>query len=495
MKVLSAEQIRQWDEYTILNEPVTSIDLMERAAESCTRWLSARFANKRIKIFCGKGNNGADGLAIARQLAAKNILADVYIVELGALGSPDFQTNLSRLHTFPVPIHFIQHPDFFPALDKSDVVVDALYGTGLNRPLEGLTRQLVLHINQSATTVVAVDIPSGLFCDRPTSDEAVIKAGHTLTFQLLKLCFLFPENEVFFGDVQVMDIGLHTGYLQQVTSHVELVDLPLIQQIYKPRKKFSHKGTFGHSLVIAGEKGKMGAAVLCATACLRAGAGLVTAIVPEDQFPVIQAGLPEAMAMSHDEIATIDWLKYASIGIGPGLGTQQQGAELLHTVLSHYNKPVVVDADGLNIISQNQELLVELPPGSILSPHPKEFERLFGKAANHPERIQTARVHAQKLFVYIIVKGHNSFVACPDGEVYFNTTGNAGMATGGSGDVLTGILTGLLAQGYLSKEACLLGMYLHGLAADIAVQDLSQEALIAGDLTRYLGKAFMALSS
>jgi len=496
MKILSAEQIRKWDEYTMLNEPVSSIDLMERAAESCTGWLvTRRFKNRRFKIFCGKGNNGGDGLAIARQLAGKNIIADVYIVELGSLGTTDFQTNLSRLHAFPVPIHFIQHPDFFPALDKDDLVVDALYGTGLNRPLEGLTRELVLHINDSAATVVSVDIPSGLFCDKPTVDEAVIKADFTLTFQILKLCFLFPENEVFFGEVAVMDIGLHKGYLPEITSYFELVDLQLVKQIYKPRKKFAHKGTFGHALIIAGEKGKMGAAVLCATACLRSGAGLVTAMVPEEQFPVIQISLPEAMAMSQQEIATIDWLKYSSIGIGPGLGTQEEGARLVHGVLSHYNKPVVIDADGLNILSRNQELLMELPPGSILSPHPKEFERLFGESDNHLERIQAARVHAQKLFVYIIVKGHNSFVACPDGEVYFNTTGNAGMATGGSGDVLTGIMAGLLAQGYLSKETCLLGMYLHGLAADIAVQDLSQEALIAGDIPNYLGKAFIALSS
>lgn len=493
MKILSAEQIRKWDEYTILNEPITSLDLMERAAAKCTEWIEERFSDKAFKIFCGKGNNGGDGLAIARQLSGKNILCDVYIIESGSLGSEDFQANLNKLHSCPVAIHFIQHPDFFPAIDKDNIVIDALFGSGLNRTLEGLPAALVHYINTTNATVIAIDLPSGLFCDKATNTEAVIKANYTLTFQTKKLCFVFPENEPFFGDVHVLDIGLHPAYLATIDSVYNLTDVELIRKIYRPRKNFSHKGTYGHALLIAGEKGKMGAAVMCTKACLRAGAGLVSAMIPGDQFTIVQTALPEAMAMAHDDIESLEWTKYTTIGIGPGIGTGKEGATLLQEVLAHFNNAIVIDADALNILSMNQELLGELPPGSILSPHPKEFERLFGKTASQPEKIQAAKSHAQKFFIYIILKGHNSVLACPDGEIYFNSTGNPGMATGGSGDVLTGILTGLLAQGYSSKETCIMGMFIHGLAADIAVESVSQEAMIAGDIIENLGKAYLSI--
>ncbi len=498
MKILSAEQIRKWDEFTILNEPVNSLDLMERAAAKCSAWIEERFKDKIFNIFCGKGNNGGDGLAIARQLVGNNVSCDVYIMESGSLGTNDFQANLNRLHSCPVRVHFIQHPDFFPEIDESNFVIDALFGSGLNSPLEGLPGSLVQHINQASTagaTVIAIDLPSGMFCDKAINTKTVIKADYTLTFQTLKLGFLFPENEPFFGHVHVLEIGLHPGYLSTVNSLCNLADVEIIKKIYKPRKNFSHKGTYGHALIIAGEKGKIGAAVMCTKACLRAGAGLVSAMIPEDQFTIIQTALPEAMAMAHVDIETLEWTKYTTIGIGPGIGTGKEGAMLLQDVLSHFNNALVIDADALNILSVNQELLSELPPGSILSPHPKEFERLFGKTANHLEKIQVARSYAQKFFIYIILKGHNSVLACPDGEVYFNSTGNPGMATGGSGDILTGVLTGLLAQGYSSKETCLMGMFLHGLAADIAAQTISQEALIAGDIIENLGKAFLSISS
>lgn len=495
MKVLSGDQMRQWDRFTIETEPVSSIDLMERASQKCSNWIEGKnWGNIKVKIFCGKGNNGGDGLAIARQLTEKNFLCDVYILEFGSLGTDDFQTNLSKLHSFPANIHFLQHADFFPSIDKTDLVVDALYGTGLNRPLEGLSSELVEHINRSSATVVSIDLPSGMLADKP-SVNSIIKANYTLTFQQLKLSFLFPENEQYLGEVHVLDIGLHPDFEPAGNAIYDLTDRQIIRQIYKPRKQFSHKGSYGHALIIAGEKGKMGAAVLCTKACLRSGAGLVTAMVPEHQFEIIQARVPEAMAIAQELTESVSWAKYTTIGIGPGIGTSVDGAGIVQEVLTHFNKPLVIDADGLNILAANPELLLELPPGSILSPHPKEFERLFGNTSNHLESIQTAREQAQKLFVYIIVKGHFSFVACPDGEVYFNSTGNAGMATGGSGDVLTGILTGLMAQSYSAKESCILGMYLHGLSADIAVQSISQEALIAGDIVNHLAKAFLSIAN
>lgn len=496
MKILTSEQLRRWDDFTILHQPVTSIDLMERAATQCFLYLEEKkFFNNKFSIFCGKGNNGGDGLAIARLLADKGIKPTVYIVDSGSNGTANFQINLERLHSCRVEVHFIQHPDFFPVINKDDIVIDALFGTGLTRLLEGLSAELVKHINKAPAKIISIDVPSGMFADKPTTIDVVIEADYTLTFQQLKLCFLFPENENYIGDVTVLDIKLDTNFLNNISSNYELVNIELIRQIYKTRKQFSHKGTYGHSLIIAGEKGKMGAAILSTKGCLRAGAGLVSTMVPEDQFVIIQTAVPEAMVMRQEKIDEIEFVKYAAIGIGPGIGTSENSAGLLHTVLSNYNKPIVVDADALNILSANNELLSELPPGSILTPHPKEFERLFGRLLNHWEKIQMARSQAQKLFVYIIVKGHYSFVACPDGEVYFNTTGNPGMATGGSGDVLTGILTSLLGQGYAAKETCLLGIYIHGLSADIAVKSISQEALLAGDIVSFLGKAFLDISS
>jgi NAD(P)H-hydrate epimerase len=496
MKILSAEQIRKWDEYTILNEPISSIDLMERASTKCTEWIeNAKLFDLRFKIFCGQGNNGGDGLAIARQLAAKNVDVDVFIAQAGGLGTNDFQENLNRLHSSPVQIHSIHNPDFFPLIDEYDIVIDALFGSGLNRPLERLQAELVKHINSFGATVISIDLPSGMFADSATTSDAVIKATHTLTFQTLKLSFLLPENEQYSGNVSVLNIGLHNTYVTTVSSDYELLEHELLKKIYKRRKAFSHKGTFGHALVIAGEKGKMGAAVLCSRACLRAGAGLVTVMVPKDQFAIIQTALPEAMAISHQEMETLDWTKYSTIAIGPGIGNKNDGAKLVKKVLTTFTQPLVIDADALNILAGHPELLDFLPAGSILSPHLKEFERLFGKPQNHLERIQLARKHAQNLSIYIIIKGHYSVLVCPDGPVYFNSTGNAGMATAGSGDVLSGILAGLLSQGYSSKEVGLLGMFLHGLAADIAVTTCSQEALIAGDITENLGKAFLDIGS
>jgi ADP-dependent NAD(P)H-hydrate dehydratase / NAD(P)H-hydrate epimerase len=495
MKILSAEQIRKWDEYTIANEPISSLDLMERAATKCTKWLlNQNVHNKAIKIFCGKGNNGGDGLAIARLLAENEIPSEVYILEFGALGTKDFQANLSRLHLTDVPISFVQYEDAFPAITSDDIVIDALYGSGLNRPLTGLSASLVEHINAAKATVVSIDVPSGMPIDSSSVSTTVITATHTLTFQILKLCFLFPENAAWFGEITTLDISLHKDYLPTILTPYELTDVDAIKKIHKPRGKFSHKGSYGHSLIIAGEKGKMGAAALCTKACSRAGSGLVTSLVPEDQFTIIQIAVPEAMAAAMEKIESTDLSKYSAIGLGPGLGTSDNSVSTIRYVLDNYHKPLVIDADGLNNISQHEELVSMIPKESILTPHPKEFERLFGKTKNNFETLQLALQQAASLGIYIIVKGHYSFVACPDGQVYFNSTGNAGMATGGSGDVLTGIITGLLAQGYNSKDSCILGLYLHGLAGDIGAANLSQEALIAGDIVGFLGAAYKTIS-
>jgi ADP-dependent NAD(P)H-hydrate dehydratase / NAD(P)H-hydrate epimerase len=497
MKILTAEQVRLWDQYTIEHEPISSIDLMERAARKCVDWLLQQYPDAlSFSIFCGKGNNGGDGLAIARMILQENYPVTISILEFGHKGTDDFQTNLARLHQLPqADIHFIQSEEHFHQLRKEQLVIDALFGSGLNRHLEGVTAKLVEHINHSGCKIISIDIPSGLFVDHSSKGSIVIKASHTLSFQCYKPAFLVAENEDSIGELHILDIGLHNTYYEDVVSSLELVDENIIHSIYKPRKQFAHKGNFGHALLIAGSYGKMGAAVLSAKACMRSGIGLLTCHIPECGYDVLQTTVPEAMVMTDENYAVIskvntDLLKYKAIGIGPGMGTETETKKMLGEIFEAYRNPVVLDADALNIIALEKDLLKLIPAGSILTPHPKEFERLFGERANDFERIELAIEKAKELNCIIILKGHHTFIATPDGKCFFNNTGNAGMATAGSGDVLTGILTGLLAQGYSSVEAAILGVYLHGLAGDFATKEFSMEAMLAGDIVEKLGQAF-----
>jgi NAD(P)H-hydrate epimerase len=502
MKILNGEQIRQWDQYTMEHEPVSSIDLMERAAGKCVDWLQEKnFLQYPFRIFCGKGNNGGDGLAIARMLLQKQCVVTVHILEFGHLGTQDFQTNLKRLHQEKgADIHFIQGEENFPEISTKEIVIDALFGSGLNRPLEGVTASLVKHINKSGCNIVAVDVPSGLPVDHSAKGTATIRAHHTLSFQVYKLAFLLPEDGAFVGDVYVLDIGLNPEFYHSVESCYELTDEKTISNIYRPRKAFSHKGNFGHALLVTGSYGKMGAAILCAKACLRTGAGLTTCHVPKCGYEIMQTATPEAIVMVDFNSSILtkideDVTKYSCIGLGPGIGTASETKALLEDVFDNNKKPVVLDADALNIISSDRKLFGKIPRDSVLTPHPKEFERLFGKTENDYERLQLAQKKAEELNVVIVLKGHHTFIATPNGKGYFNNTGNAGMAKGGSGDVLTGILTALACQGYNSVEASVLGVYLHGLAGDFAADKYSIEAMMASDIIDNLGEAFASISS
>jgi hydroxyethylthiazole kinase-like uncharacterized protein yjeF len=501
MKILNAEQIRAWDQYTMQHEPVSSIDLMERAARSCFGWFEDNgWLINAFAIFCGKGNNGGDGLAIARMLSERGCKVSVYILEFGHKGTDDFQTNLARLHQYPsVDIHFIQDENNFHQLPKDTVVIDALFGSGLSRPLDGITAKLVDHLNESDCTIIAIDVPSGMSVDRSSKGNKIVRANYTLSFQCYKLAFLVPENAGFIGDVSILDIGLLSEFLLSVDSKYELIDMSMIRSIYKTRNRFSHKGNFGHAMIIAGSYGKMGAAVLSAKACLRSGVGLLTCFVPKCGYEILQTALPETMVMTdvNNSILTKvdeDVLKYNSIGIGPGLGTASESRMAIKELMAAYKKPIVIDADALNSLAMDKSVS-SLPPGSILAPHPKEFERLFGESKNDFERIEKASANARSLNCLIILKGHHTFIATASGKSYFNSTGNAGMATAGSGDVLTGILTGLLAQGYSSEEASILGVYLHGSAGDLAARKFSQEAMLASDIIDNLGDAYKKLET
>jgi hydroxyethylthiazole kinase-like uncharacterized protein yjeF len=500
MKIFSAEQIKAWDAYTIEHEPIGSLALMERAATACLQWiLAGAYSKKHFHIFCGKGNNGGDGLAIARLLVQQQYEVDVYILEQGASGTPDFQTNLQRLHKCTHRIRFLQTKEIFPKINNDDVVVDALFGTGLTRPVNGLAAELIRWINAHAEHIISIDMPTGMYADISSLGNNIVRADHTLSFQCWKQAFLMEENAAFVGTVHILPIGLHPAFEENEPCWLQMITGDSFKNHLLMRNAFSHKGDYGHALMIAGSKGKMGAAVLAANACMHSGVGLLTVHLPECGYGIMQTALPEAMVSvdNNAEIFSIvpqDLDKYSTIGIGPGLGTGDITSQAMMSLINQYKQPMVLDADALNIIAQKGIAYFDIPQGSIFTPHPGEFERLFGSAPNHFERVLLALRKAHELQSVIVLKSKYTLIACPDGTAWINPTGNPGMAKAGSGDVLTGIITGLLTRGYSSEIAARLGVYLHGYAGDMAVSQQGFESALAGDITANLPLAFAALS-
>lgn len=499
MKIFSASQIKEWDSYTIQNEPVKSIDLMERAAVAFSNWLTRHFnKNTSFKLFCGSGNNGGDGLAIARHLSEKKYTVSVFIIKKNKSGSADFESNLKRLKKTSAVLIFLENEKQFPTFSKGDVIIDALFGTGLNKKPTGFFSTLIKYINNNAGNVISIDIPSGLYLEKSSVENPVVSADYTLTFQNQKLAFLMSENESYFGKVILLDIGLSKEYEEKETSQFELVDKNLIVEIYIPRKTFANKGDYGYACMLAGSYGMMGAAVLSSKACLRSGVGKLTCYICESGYNILQTSVPEAMCRVFGNRFVKEANSYSDfdvIGIGPGIGKHASHKQLLKDLFTNFKRPVVIDADALNVLSENQSLYKSITANSIITPHPKEFERLFGKSGSDFGRINLALSKAKELHIFIVLKGHHTFIATPDDHGYFNSTGNAGMATAGSGDVLTGIITGLLAQKYPPLNACILGVYLHGVAGDIVAKSNSEEALIAGDIIENLGSAFKEILS
>ena len=501
MELFSAEQIRQWDLYTIAHEPISSIELMERAAKECVAWIEQRQLQKHpFLIFCAKGNNGGDGLAIGRLLYQRGTPVQIYVLESGKPGSEDFEVNLQRIQDLSISIAYLKDEDEIPSLKEGQVVIDALFGSGLNKPLDGLAAKVVASINQSHALVVSIDLPSGLYPDKSSSGNTIVQADYTLSFQVQKLAFLVSENAPFIGTVHILDIGLHPGFLEKESSFAHLINEDLIVRLYKPRSQFAHKGTYGHALLIGGSYGKIGAVLLATRACLHTGAGLTTVYLPKCGYTIIQSEVPEAMVQTDSDNEAIKSVpdsleKYSAIGLGPGLGTDESTQIAVRSLLNNFHKPLIIDADGLNCLAKRPVLLQQLPPRSILTPHPKEFERMFGESKNDFERIYKAQQKAKELNIILLLKGHHTLIATPSGQLYFNSTGNAGMAKGGSGDVLTGILTSLVTQGYEPLHAALLGVYLHGLCGDFAAKETSQEAMISSDLIGKIGAAFLYIAS
>jgi len=501
MKVFSAAQIRACDAYTIHASGISSLDLMERAASKCLEWLITNFSKDTLfVVLCGPGNNGGDGLAITRMLHHNGYGVKAFLVQFSEKLSADCQANLERLQGMDSSLVQILNPGcFITDIPSHIVVLDAILGTGLSRPTQGWVTDFIMHINQLPNRKIAIDIPSGLPSDAvPEEKAAIINAIDTLSFQFYKRSFLHPETGPHAGNIHILDIGLHNTFIEGTATQYYIIDEAEIKKIYKPRQPFSHKGTYGHALLIGGTYGKIGAIILCSKAALRAGAGLVTTLLPACGYNIIQTVLPEVMCLTtgQDAIADInDWSGMQAISIGPGMGTKENTAKAFADFIEACKQALVIDADGLNLLAQDQSLLPSLPPGSILTPHPKEFTRLFGKSINSMMQLEQARTQAMRYNIFIVLKGHHTAIVTPDGECWYNITGNAGMAKGGSGDILTGIITGLLAQDHTTRNAAILGVYLHGMAGDIAAAKHSQEAIIASDIVESLGEAFTRIAA
>ena len=470
LSLLTSAQIHEADTYTIAHEPISSVNLMERASKAFVGWFVNHFPDKKqtISVYCGTGNNGGDGLAIARILHGhhyKNI--SIKITRFSDKASDEFNINLKKLQN-TIPVIEIKPKDNLPAEDSA-IIIDAMLGSGLNKPLHGDYEKLVKYLNKLEKTVVAVDVPTGFPTEGDVQpDSTVLKAKLVITFQQPKINFLLPESGPVMQCWETVNIGIDEGFVQSLNSPYQFVTEKDIRQLLKPRHKFSNKGVFGHALIVAGQAKTMGAALLCSSACAHAGAGLTTACVPESGLTALNSYLPEIMAVVRqgNDLPEIEWDKFSTMGIGPGLGNDENSLNLICDILTNYKKPVVIDADALNILAEHKTLWAMIPEGSIITPHMKEFDRLFGESKTWWQRLQIAINKAQEHKICIVLKNDYTITATPDGKAYFNSTSNAAMASGGMGDVLTGIITALLAQKYSSEDACIIGTYIHGKAGD-----------------------------
>jgi len=496
MVVLNASQIRAWDAYTI-SEGVSPLELVERAASGFVDMVDLLLGDEdqEVLIICGNGNNGADGLAIAYLLIELDYLVDVY-VNLDGPHTSEWKTcyeRLVQLNTEQLEIHTTWNPEKFQ-LSPSGTIIDAMFGTGLKRPLEGQWRDIAVWLNEQNNLTIAVDMPSGLYADRPP-DGIVVFADLVITFQGQRLAFMMPESDGHFSEVIVCPIGLSdTFLLEHEIRSFELTHyylMPFLQE----RLRFSHKGDFGHGLLVAGSMGMAGASILSSGAAMRSGIGMLTLQVPQLLYAIVQSAVPEAMVIldEHDRHISNIHLpeKITAVGIGPGIGQHADTVDAIEGFLNRSTHlPMVWDADALNILAIRKDLLDKLPEGTIITPHPGEFDRLFGEQDDHYTRLETAIREAQNRNINIVLKGCVTAICLANGVTFFNTRGNPGMATAGSGDVLTGIILGLLCQGYTPDYAAMLGVYLHATAGDIAAEDMGIEALVAGDLIAFLGDAY-----
>lgn len=486
LSILPGKKIAELDKSYAREVGISSWELMERAAESFVSWFLKGFSGvqEKVFIFSGPGNNGGDGLAIARLLSEKGFAVSVVLFSSKENSSVDWQVNFDKL---PEDISRYQYPEIDFELASSAIIIDALFGVGINRALGGEYLEVVNTLNQLSGKKISIDIPSGLPSDNLVEGVAFL-ADMTVSFQFPKLSLLIPEHSKYVGDLHIADIGIPDSFLDQFGSNKSFVQASDIQKMHKRFDNFSHKGDFGRILLIGGRGGKVGAIILSTCSAMRTGSGLVHVWAEGASKDVIHISCCEAMVEGEKILDELD--KFDALGIGPGLGEVPQ--DLLRNIFQSTGKPMVLDADALNVLSKHPELWDLIPKGSILTPHLKEFERLTGKSSHHFERLDKASEYAVQHKVYLVLKGAFTSISTPDGKQYFNSTGNKHMATAGSGDVLTGMITSFLGQGYDPLNASLCGVFHHGLAGEIASKTKAR-GMIATDIIESIPSSFLEM--
>jgi NAD(P)H-hydrate epimerase len=492
LPIYNALQLKAWDQYTIRHQGVESIDLMERAATQFVDWFVEKFQNPySVIIFCGNGNNGGDGLAIARMLYSRSYKVSVVLVNVSETDSRDYQINLEKLSSLGVSV--IPSEEELNKLFEQNsniLLIDAILGYGLNREISGDVLKWIKFINASRKTIIAVDVPSGMFIDKMTHADC-IHANYTLTFQNPKRCQLITDTGKFCGELIIRNIDLESKFVDQNVSDLNYLELIDIHLIFRPRNAFDWKNKFGHLLIAGGNRGMAGAAIFSATAALKSGCGLCSVYSEECNREIIQMTVPEVIYVGNLDI---DLTKYSSLVVGPGMGLESEARERLQKILIEYKKPLVLDADALNCIAlENWQR--NLNANCILTPHVGEFDRLFGHSKDGFERLERAIEISAEYMIHIILKGKYTAVISPEKKVFFNSTGNPGLAKGGSGDVLSGVLGAYLAQGYSIIDACKIAVYLHGLSADIANESISEESMFPSDVIHCISKAIYRIKS
>jgi len=493
-KLLSCSEIKELDSKTIENKKITSLDLMSDAVLAVEKWITKNYKkNQKFSIICGNGNNGADGILLSCKLMLKNYKIKTYYIN--EVGSSEFNHQFNYAKKIELNLEKIDFDDL-KLIEFSGVIIDCIFGVGLNREIKGQYLKLINFVNSLKKKIISIDTPSGIPADTYYSSNHIIP-DKVLTFHVPKLTFFFSEYLDKIKNVEILDIGLDNSEYRRMAGVAELIDINIISKIYRPRKKTTHKGDCGHALLFAGYEGKYGASILCGKSLFRSGAGLLTFLCDEKTKEIIYKSLPEAMTsdtiIKEQYSISAEIKKYKVIGIGPGLGTSKQVIEIFKKIISEVHYPIVVDADGLNILSKDKGLFEKLPRESILTPHIGEFKRFAGNFENSNEKIMLQRRISKKYGLNIVLKGPYTTMTDSKGDLYINTSGNSGLATAGSGDVLTGIITGLLAQNYTPFNAMISGVFLHGLSADIAVKKSHVNSLIASDITENLSSAYKAL--
>lgn len=485
MKILTSLQISEWDRYTIQNEPIESLALMERAAERLSEALQRRLSvGVKLTFLIGKGNNGGDGLAMARILSGRGFCCRVIMIfETNELNE-NCAINFARL---PSDIEINQYPC---EICDDEVLIDAILGSGFRGKANNYILNVIKHINKLPNYKVSIDLPSAMSSEFDNDYEMVLHTELTLTIQIPKLAFMLPEAGNACGEVEIVEIGLDSKFINNAKTCFYYIDSNFIASNSLRRTKFSHKGNYGHTLLICGSEGMVGAAFLATGAALRSGCGYVTVSLSFDYIPSLLSRYPSALTWGwHTDVLNRlppNLEKYTSIAIGCGLGQNTQIVDLLEQLFRRYNRPIVIDADAINVLTVNRSLLKYIPKHSILTPHLGELRQLIGDWADDKDKIDKIRAFTLKYDVLLVVKGAHTMICCPNGDIWFNSTGNAFMAKAGAGDILTGLISGLLSRGYSPHLAACIGVYYHGIAAEKAAEAISGESINSNDLIDFI---------